>query len=327
MKHIGIDVSKRTLDLHVLETEVSKTFNNDKKGRKALRNYVRKRGEARVVLESTASYGTALAELLHQEKRAKVYVANPRMTKAFSRSLNMRAKTDRLDAAMLARFARVTDIPEYVPPSEPLKLLRALTTRRSQLVNANAKEKVRLKEAEHTGVAPQLVINDMRAHITYLTGSIDRTEKAIAEHVKAHPDMLEVFELLTAASGIALVTAATIIAEIGHLPKDMTAKQLVAFAGLDPRTFQSGKMDARRRITKRGNKRLRTIMYMAAQNTARRDKNVRAWRQRLLDAGKPPKVANVAVARRLLHAVHAIMKHRTPWDGDRFYSIPEAPSV
>jgi len=324
MKHIGIDVSKRKLDLHVLETEVFKTFDNDSKGQKALCKYVRKRGEARVVLESTASYGTAIAELLHEEKRTKVYVANPRMTKAFSRSLNMRAKTDRLDAAMLARFAQVADIPEYVPPSEPLKLLRALTTRRGQLVKTNAKEKVRLKEAEHTGHVPPVVVDDMRAHIDYLNGSIERTEKAIDEHVKAHPDMSEVFELLTVASGIALVTAATIIAEIGHLPKDMTAKQVVAYAGLDPRTFQSGNMDARRRITKRGNKRLRTAMYMAAQNTSKYDDNVRAWRQRLLDAGKPPKVANVAVARRLLHAVHAILKNRTPWDGDRFYKLPEA---
>ncbi len=101
----------------------------------------------------------------------------------------------------------------------------------------------------------------------------------------------------------------------------MDARQLTAFAGLDPQPWQSGTMDAARRISKRGNKRLRTGLFLAAWNTTRFSPHVSVWRQRLVNRGKPPKVADVAVARRLLHSFVAMRKHEQPWNGEAFHRI------
>lgn len=320
MLFAGIDVSKNTLHVAILEPEWVGEFPNTKAGHKAMAKRLARRGPCRVVIEATATYGDAVARALAATPGVEVMVANPRTTRNFAKALDQRGKSDGKDRLMLARFSAAMPFKAWQPPKDEALKLRQLIRRRGQLVQEQTAEKTRLKEAEGDEAIDALVIEDIKENLAHLARRIARLEELALAHVAAHDDLTRWHAQLLTIPGVADVTALQLMAELACLPADMDVRQVTAYTGLDPQPWQSGGMDARRRISKRGNKRLRTTLYMAAWNTARFSPEVKAYRQRLIDRGKAPKLADIAVARRLLHAIVGMRRTNTDWDGSKFYS-------
>ena len=322
MNHVGIDVSKDRLSVHILEQDVDLDVANNAAGIRRLVS--RLRAEAcRVALEATASYHRPVTRALAEEG-IDVMVANPRAVKAYANAVQARAKTDAIDAKVIAQFARSVPFRAWVPPGPHEFRLRGLVRRRGQLVAQRSEEKTRLEEARHDSHADPDLCEDIQATIDFLNTRVQRMEAKALELIRQTPELARWHALLVTIPGVADVTAMLLIAELCCMPSDLTPRQITAYAGLDPRPHQSGRMDASRRISRAGNKRLRTALYLAAWNTTRFSEQVGAWRQRLVDAGKAPKVADVAVARKLIHSITAMRRDETPWDGARWGGGPKA---
>lgn len=322
MQFAGIDVSKQTLHVASLAPEWEGEFPNTASGHRKLVQKLQRFGRCRVVIEATATYGNSVARALVEAPGIEVMVANPRATRNFAKALDQRGKSDGKDRLMLARFAAAMPFRPWEPPSDAALKLRQLIRRRGQLVQEQTAEKVRLKEARHDSLTDPLVVDDIEENLKHLARRISRLEQLAVEHVAKHDDLEGWRAQLVSVPGIANVTALQLISELACLPGDMDVRQLTAYTGLDPQPWQSGTMDARRRISKRGNKRLRTALYLAAWNTTRFSPEVQAYRQRLIERGKAPKLADIAVARRLLHAIVGMRKTKTDWNGEKFYSGP-----
>jgi transposase len=319
MNYAGIDVSKETLHVAVIAPPWKAEFPNTAAGHRRLCKRLLRFGEPiRVVLEATASYGEGITHSLNACDSIEVMVANPRATKSFAKALDQRGKTDAIDSMMLARFAVAMPFKTWTAPSNVARRLRKLMRRRLQLVHQAAAEKVRLKEIRCETSPDGFVIEDIQDHIHQLDRRTKRFEQKALEFIRADQELDAWRVQLCTIPGVADVTALAIISELACVALDMDARQLVAYAGLDPKPFQSGSMDATRRISKRGNKRLRTTMYLAAWNVTRFSPEVAAWRKRLTDAGKKPKLADIAVARKLLHAIDGMRRTGTNWDGTKF---------
>lgn len=319
MNYAGIDISKETLHLAVLEPAWQGEFPNTPAGHKKLCDRLQRLdGAVRVVLEATASYGDGICRALASLGDVEVMVANPRATKSFAKALDQRGKTDKIDSAMLARFAIAMPFKPWVPPTAIASQLRKLMRRRLQLVHQVTAEKVRLTELRCDTSPEAFVVEDICDNIQDLCERVKRMENRALELIKTDKALNAWRVQLCTIPGIANITALAVISELACLPAEMDAKQLVAYAGLDPRPWQSGHMDATRRISKRGNKRLRTALYLAAWNATRFSPDVATWRQQLIDAGKKPKLADIAVARKLLHAMEGMRRTGTTWDGSKF---------
>lgn len=328
MVGVGIDVSKGSLSvaIHGAGNAWEGTFENTTAGRKALVKVLKKRtkGEkqVRIVVEPTATYHVAIAKRL-VSAGLRVMVANPRRTKHFFKSRKQRAKTDRADSHALAAYALAMPFEEWQPPAASVEALRGVIRRRKQLVETRTAEKARLKELRATG-GEDAVIASVLAHIKWLDGQIKAlTAKAVAI-IKADASLWDWKQLLETIPGVGEVTSLTVISELAYLNDDLDNKQLTAFVGLDPRPFQSGTMDAKRRISKAGNRHLRTALFLAAWTATKNSPNVRAWKDGYLARGKAKKLVNVACARRLLLTMNAMRRTNMPWDGERFHALPES---
>jgi transposase len=317
---VGIDVGKHTLAVAIHGFDWTGEFQNTTAGRKKLVQALTRRvSHGRVVLEPTATYHLAIATALAEHDGYQVMIANPRLTASFAKALNQRGKSDAADSTMLAQYAATMPFKPWSPPSEAAQGLRALMRRRGQLVRQRTAEKTRLKEARATQGDP-LVSEDIQATIDFLKGRIQRIEARALELVRQDAPLEAWRAQLCTIPGVADVTALTLIAEMVCLPTNIKSKQLTAMAGLDPQLHQSGTMDAKRHISKKGNRRLRTALYLAAWNAAAHSPHVGAYKDKLLERGKAPNVAYVATARRLLLAIHGMRRAQTAWDGERFHA-------
>ena len=320
MRYAGIDVSKSTLSAALFEPAWSAEVPNTSQG---IAQLVKKLAQqpTRTVVEATASYGLDLVDALAETSGIEVMVANPRATRNFAKATRQRGKTDRSDSQMLARFASAMEFVPWTPPGRSARELRQLMRRRKQLVDHMAAEKRRLKELRCQARPNAIVVEDLEDHIQHLGSRISKLEKQALEVTKQDAALDSWRAQLITTPGVADLTALAVISELAVLPPDMDGRQLTAFAGLDPQPWQSGTMDAARRISKRGNKRLRTALFLAAWNTNRFSPHVAAWRQKLVERGKAPKVADIAVARRLLHSFVAMRKRGESWNGDAFHRL------
>ncbi len=324
MTGIGIDVSKDSLAVAVARVDWTGEFPNSSAGHKQLVRALKRRsqGPRRVVIEPTATYHLAIATLLANTAYFEVMIANPRTTANFAKALNQRGKTDAADCGMLAKYASTMPFVRWNPPSAAAVGLRSLVRRRLQLVRQRTMEKTRLKEAVATG-GDDIVIEDIEATLDFLDSRVAAMEKRAVELVRANQELEEWRRRLCTIPGVADITALSVIAELVCLPSDIGAKQLTAMAGLDPQPRQSGMRDAARHISKKGNKRLRTALYLAAWNAASFSPHVKAWKNQLIERGKAPNVAYVATARRLLVAMHHMTRTNSDWDGESFHaSVP-----
>jgi transposase len=299
------------------------TFPNTVTGRKALVSWFSKRGsDVQVVIEATGIYSLDVAFALHRAKGIRVMVANPRAISDFARALMQRSKTDKLDADAILEFSRRMPFVEWAPPSASRLDLRALTRRISALKLQMQQEGNRLHAAEHADEITPLIRRDVELHITQLERHVEKLEAHALEIIQSDPELARCFARLTSVRGIARVSALHILGELVVLPADMSARQWVAHAGLDPRAFDSGtSIHKPARISRRGNAHLRAALYMPALVAAQHEPHVKAFYAKLVSKGKAKMQAIVAIMRKLLHAIHGMLRTDTDFSGEKFFAF------
>ena len=323
---VGIDVSAREL-VGAVERDGKllplARFDNDAAGHRKLIRWLTKSARSlRVCLEATGVYSLDLSLALQRTKRIEVMVANPRAIADFARAFLQRSKTDALDAAVILEFVKRMPFQVWQPPALEILQLRAVSRRITALTKNLAMEKNRLHAADRCEDLTAFVRADIEAHIDHLQESIARLAAEAVAMIRRQRELSRKFDHLVSVKGIAAASATQILAELSVLPSDMTSRQWVAHAGLDPRHHESGSSIHRPpRITKAGNKYLRSALYMPALVAVRHEPNVTAFYEKLLARGKKPIQANVAVMRKLLHAIHGMLHRDLDFDGEKFFAM------
>ena len=323
---VGIDVSKDWVDVERVDGAgaIGKArFDNTSAGHRKLCSWLTKRGHtARVVLEATGVYHVKLALALAEKKGVEVMVANPMAAKSFGDSLLQRAKTDATSAHVLREYAERMDFVRWEPPSQARRHLRAVSRRIETLGKVITEEKNR-HHAAKVDDEPESVLRDMRSSLASLKKRREELRKSALAIIAQETELREIFELLISAKGIGAASAISLLGELSMLPPGLGVRQWVAYAGLDPRPVESGSSVRRvAHISRKGNVRLRGALYMPALVAKRSDPNVRAFAEHLLAKGKSKLVVTTAVMRKLLHAIHGMMKTKTTFDGAKFYRLP-----
>jgi len=300
------------------------TFANDAAGhRKLIKRLARKHTLARVCVEATGIYHLDLCLRLEQTPGIEVMVANPRVTKDFARAQLRRSKTDRTDALSLLEFVRRMDFEAWTPPRPSILALRALSRRIQALLVTRAQEKNRLHADASVEATPLAIRESIERHIDSLNAEIQALTESALEVVHADAWLAQRFARLVSVKGIAQASAITLLAELSVLPADMSPRQWVAHAGLDPKHSESGtSVKGRVRISKVGNRHLRAALFLPAMVASQHEARVRAYYQKLLAKGKKPMQALVAVMRKLLHAIHGMFQHDADFDGTKFFAEP-----
>jgi transposase len=321
---VGIDVSAKTLDVAYRDIKgriERQTFENETAAHAALVRHLKKRAgrkTIRVVLESTGVYGLDLALALDRAG-FEVMVANPRASANFAKATMQRSKTDRLDCAMLLEFAEQMTFKQWQAPSKVTLQVRGISRRVHALMTTIRDEKNRMHAANQVD-GTTIVKRSIRDTIKQLETQVRKLRAAALELIMSEPELKRRYELLLTVKGIGQKSAISILAELAVMPSDMSARQWVAHAGLDPRQFESGtSIKLPPRISKRGNKYLRSALYLPARVACRFEPGVASFAGRLRGNGKKPLQIHVAVMRKLLHAIHAMFATGQEFDGTRFY--------
>lgn len=327
MNICGIDVDSRELKVVVCKNGNNgklQTFNNDALGHQKLTNTLRNSHVKRVCIEATGAYHIDLAVALSETPGVEVMVLNPRVARRFAEALSERQKTDKVDAQVLAQFAERMPFVAWEKPRDELLSLKAIARRLSALTSQRTKAKNQLHAAKASQRTPAIVIEDLDLSISQLETQIGRLHQAALDLIAEDEELSEVLALLTSIKGVAEVSAVQIMGELLVLPEDMSAKQWVAMAGLDPRHRQSGASEKKTCISKAGNSYLRRALFMPALSASQHEPHVAAFKGHLVENRGLKKIqAVVAVMRKLLHAIHGMLRTRTPFDGSRFRALPE----
>ena len=315
----GVDVSARTLAARKRcgGVEEKKEFPNDRAGHAGLIGWLGRR--SRVCLEATGVYHLQLALAL-DAAGIGLMVVNPRVAKDYARSLGRRSKTDQVDAGVLLDYLARMEFVGWQAPNAAVLEVRELARRISELVQVRTEEKNRL----HARTASRLsrtVMADVKAHIAQIDKRVMQIEQAAVEVIKSDEDLNEQFELISRARGFGRRTAVLLLGELAVLDPTMTTRQIVAHAGLDPRTYESGSSVERLvRISKVGNARIRAILYMNAISAIRHDRGARLFAARLIARGKKRMQAVVAVMRKLLHGIWIVLQRRVAYDSSLLFA-------
>jgi transposase len=304
---LGIDIAKAKFQVALLlasDKVRHKSYPNTVAGFQQLATWLQQHAVTRVhaCLEATGTYGEALATWLHEAGHV-VSVINPAIIHAYARTHLARSKTDRLDAALIARFTATQQPPAWTPPTLEIRQLQALVRRLDALQGMRTQEANRL--------AAGVVVAEVRASIDAVLASLDaqiaHVQRLIRDHLDQHPGLRAQRNLLTTIPGIGETTAAVLIAELFD-KRYTSARQAAAFAGLVPRLVESGTLRGRSRLSKIGPGRLRKALYFPAITALRWNPTIRAMRHRLHAAGKQPMVIVGAAMRKLIHLAYGVLK-------------------
>ena len=300
---VGIDVAKAQVDVAVQPTGDTWRGPRSQGGLRRLRSWLAARRPTRSVLEATGGYERAVVAGL---AGLPVVVVNPRQTRDFARALGSLAKTDRIDAGVLARFAATVQPPLRPQPSKAERRLQTLGRRRHQLVKARVTE----QQQRHHLEPEELAGSD--AFLAVVTRLIQQADRDLAAVVQADPTLRPRAAWLQSIPGIGPVTAATLLAERPELGS-CSRQQVAALVGVAPFNRDSGAWRGRRSIWG-GRARVRAALYMAALTATRVNPTLQACYQRLIAAGKPPKVELTAGMRKLLVLCNTLCQKQTMWD-------------
>jgi transposase len=302
---VGIDVSKGKVDVSIRPTGEAFEAPNDSAGVKELARRLKALGPELIVLEATGGYEKLMARGL-TEAGLPVRVVNPRQVRDFAKATGRLAKTDPLDAAVLALFAEALH-PEVRPlPDEQTEVLASLVARRRQLVE------MRTAELNRIGKARKGIRAQIKSHIDWLGKAIDRADKDLDDQIRRSPIYREFDEQLRSIPGIGDQTSRALLAylpELGHLDR----KQIAALVGVAPMNRDSGKLRGVRSIWG-GRAAVRTALYMAALSAVRYNPAIRSFHDRLSAAGKRPKVVLTACMHKLLTIANAMARSGQPWN-------------
>jgi transposase len=302
---VGIDVSKVQLDTFVSRPEREATYDNDDAGRSQLVQELVQAKPTLIVLEATGGLERALvAQLLAAE--LPVAVVNPRQGRAFAKATGQLAKTDRLDARVLARFAEAVQPAQRPIRGEAAQDFADRLARRRQLVEMLAMEKNRLQQTPNKRVRKEI-----RKHIEQLENHLRASEDGLRQAVEASPTWQAQRDLLGDVKGVGDITALTLIGDLPELGR-LDRKRIAALVGIAPLNRDSGTLRGRRTVWG-GRAHVRHTLYMATLSAVRFNPTLRAFHTRLRAAGKAKKVAIVACMRKLLTILNAMVRDNTKW--------------
>jgi transposase len=303
---VGIDVAKNSLDVHCLPEGTGFTVSHDRKGLTSLLKKLPPAGECLVVVEASGGYHKRLvAWLLDADHR--VAVVNPKRVRDFAKSLGILAKTDRIDAAVIARFGEQTR-PRTIQQSMCKNpVLEELVGRRRQLVQLRTAEKNRLENTAHKAVR-----KSVRKVCDLLDKQIEQIESLLNDEIDSDDDTSNQRRLLRSVPGIGPVTATTLITELPELGQ-INQREVSALVGLAPYNRDSGAFRGKRSIHG-GRANVRCVLYMAALSAMKSNRDIALFAQRLAKAGKPKKVIITACMRKMIIILNAILKNNTPWE-------------
>lgn len=311
--YLGIDVAKAKLDCALRQPDGKhkhKVFNNDPKGFAALREWICKHGvtELHVCMEATGVYWEAVAEYLANHQYV-VSVVNPAQVKAFGASRLVRTKTDKVDAKLIAEFCNQNQPSPWQAPSLKEQALRAMVLRLDALQEMRSQEDNRLE------VARDVVKDEIAAHVAWLDKEIKGLTKKIRDHIDDDPELGDRKRLLESIPGVGERTIALLLAFALVPGRFANARQVTAYAGLDPRQHESGSsVRGKAHISRCGHSVIRRRLYMPAMYTVYQTPWGRRILERLTSAGKSPKVIIVAMMRKLLHVAFGVLKAGQKFD-------------
>lgn len=301
---VGIDVSKDRLDVHVLPGREAFAVARNGKGLAELIERLHPLGCTAIAVEATGGFEAVVAAGLGGAG-LPVVVVNPAQVRAFATALGKRAKTDPIDAAVIARFVEATR-PQIRPlPDTATQMLADLVARRRQIVDMIGAERQRQKRATRQ------TAKSIARLLTALERELASLDQDIDHNVRGSPAWAAAEDLLTSVPGVGSITARTLLAELPELGT-LDRRQIAALAGLAPWTRQSGQWRGRSFIGG-GRPQIRSALFVAAMVAGRYNPALRAFRQQLLDRGKARKTAIIAVARKLLTILNAIIRDQKPW--------------
>ena len=314
--YCGIDVSKKKLDVMLLAQEKFhyKVVENSNDGVIFLQEWIKSKLEkdafVHFCMEATNVYHELLAFSLLENKNFKVSVVNPRIVKAFAKSL-VKTKNDKTDAKILAKFCKERNPKPFTPQSKERRELRDLSRLMDNLVELRVMQKVRL-QTFNTEAAARVV----KATLNSIDNTIAETEEEIKYYYNTYPELHKEYELLNSIPSFGKRVSNVLISEIYKDEYGMyNSKRLTAFFGLEIREMESGSsVWSKPRITKFGNPRVRNMLYMAALVAIRHNTKMSDFYLRLVNKGKPKKLALIAVARKLLVVACAILNSQKPYE-------------
>lgn len=302
---VGIDISKTHLDVAVHATREHWRVAYDPAGVKQVVAQLLALAPTLIVLEATGGLETRVVSAV-AAAQLPVVVGNPRQVRAFAQAAGVLAKTDRLDAHVLAHFAAAMRPTPRPLPDAATQQLSAVLTRRQQVVDMLTAEKNRLLQQTEPALRKRL-----RAHITWLTQELGRSEQELTQLIQQSPAWRVQDDLLQSAKGVGPVVSQTLLAEVPELGR-LNRKQVAALIGVAPLNHDSGGHRGKRRIWG-GRARVRAVLYMGALAATRCNPVIKAFYERLLAAGKQKKVALTACMRKLLTILNAMIQHQTKW--------------
>lgn len=303
--HWGVDVASQKLDLACYGQDEVRSFSNDPQGIAKIVALLANQSIDRIVVEATGGYENGLVTRL-AEAGLPVVVVNPRQARDYARALGILAKTDTLDARVLARFAH--DVRPEIRPlaSENQRLFHDLVTRRRQLVDLRTAEVNRRQQTTR-----RELLRSIDAVIELLDRELEQIQNELSTLIQSNLVWKAKDELLQSVKGVGPKTSHALIAELPELGQ-LTRRQIAKLAGVAPLNRDSGKMRGKQ-TTGHGRKTVRTVLYMAAFNAKRSNAQLRQFYLRMRNAGKPYKVAMTACMRKLLSILNAILQTNTPW--------------
>ena len=302
--YVGIDVSKTRLDVAVRPSGGLSHVTYDAAGITTVVTQLSQKQPIRIVVEATGGLERPLVRAL-VAAALPVIVVNPRQVRDFAKATGQLAKTDALDAQVLARFAEVIHPSLRALPDPQTQELAALLARRRQVLAMQRAEQNRLDRA------PVRVQNRIEVHLHWLGDELARRDEELDDQIQQSPMWRAREDLLQSVPGIGPVMCRTVLAELPELGL-LNRKQIAALVGVAPFNRDSGRLRGHRTIWG-GRAPVRTALYMATLVATRWNPVIRPFYQRLRDAGKAPKVALVAAMRKLLTILNAMLQHGTPW--------------
>jgi transposase len=302
---IGIDVGKAKLDVGITDEKKVREWPNDETGRAALSDWIVEQKASLVVVEASGGYEAGIVSELVGRGQA-VALVNPTRVRAFARAAGVLAKTDKLDARLIARFGAAMKPQARARREETQVELDELVTRRRQLVLMLTAEKNRRQTA-----SPSMQ-QQISSHMLWLQTEIETLEQQISQAIKANPEWTETAKRVERVPGIGFITAATLVADLPELGQ-LNRQKIAALVGVAPFNHDSGKQHGKRRIFG-GRTSVRSVLYMATLSAIRHNPVIKEFYQRLLEKGKLKKVALTACMRKLLVILNTMIKSGQDWN-------------
>ena len=303
--NVGIDVGKSQLDIHIYERDISFSVNNDKQG---IRHAIGRLGRfriARVILEATGRYERAFVEAA-LEKGCPIVIANPLQIRRYAGAIGQLAKTDAIDARLIAEYGAIVQPEVRDHHSQEVLKIKDLLVRRRQLIEMLTMEKNR----HH--IMPKFLQADIQRSIHHLQRQLEKVDRQLDVHVDAEHEWREKREIMLSMPGIGKTVVNTIMGDLPELGS-LTQRQVAALTGVAPYNRDSGKLRGKRRI-RGGRHTVRTILFMATLTSIQHNKVIRSFYQHLVAQGKHKKVALTACIRKIIIILNAMVRDGTRWD-------------